>query len=479
MALGLTVGFYVMSLGIALALLYLAYATVRSGMRVPVRLLAIQILGAGIILWSIFPRLDRFTAPGIRLTPERAPALFQHVQEIADKTGQKMPEDIFLVFDVNAFVAERGGFLGIGGRRIMGVGLPLLSGITIPQFKAVVAHEFGHFYGGDTKLRPWVYNTRSAIIRTVRKLSSINQMALIEAPFRWYATNYLRITHAVSRHQEYTADSLSAKTVGGKHLIEALKSVSGISAVFNNFLHGEYSIALNAGYQPPFHEGFSQFLAEENVAQSMRKLVAAEMDNPNPDPYDTHPCLRDRVAALEKISRRAEATDTEDTPSAITLLGDVEELELMLLKYVVDDPKVSFQPLKWQEIGTSVYVPLWEQTHQRYAEALRGTTFASLPDLIDAPDSLVTAIQDFADRPLSKEDILGKAASVLGVALALALLRQGWTLEMGPGAKTILSKDNSNICPFEVPWQLMTRELTAAAWQQECHEAGIAELSLA
>ena len=63
-------------------------------------------------------------------------------------------------------VAERGGVMGAGSRRVMGVGLPLLDLLTVPQFRAVLAHEFGHFVGGDTRLGPWIYKTRAAIGRT-------------------------------------------------------------------------------------------------------------------------------------------------------------------------------------------------------------------------------------------------------------------------------------------------------------------------
>jgi len=41
----------------------------------------------------------------------------------------------------------------------MVIGLPLMQIMTVSQMRAVLAHEFGHYYGGDTKLGPWVYRT--------------------------------------------------------------------------------------------------------------------------------------------------------------------------------------------------------------------------------------------------------------------------------------------------------------------------------
>ena len=67
--------------------------------------------------------------------------------------------------EVNAWVADRGGILGFGSRRVMGLGLPLMSILTVSQFRAVLAHEFAHYYGGDTSSGPWVYKTKMAMMR--------------------------------------------------------------------------------------------------------------------------------------------------------------------------------------------------------------------------------------------------------------------------------------------------------------------------
>jgi Zn-dependent protease with chaperone function len=82
-----------------------------------------------------------------------------------------MPAHVYLVSDVNAFVTQRGGIMGIGSRRVMGIGLPLLRTLQVDELRAVLAHEMGHFYGGDTKLGPWIYKTRGALARTVVNLA--------------------------------------------------------------------------------------------------------------------------------------------------------------------------------------------------------------------------------------------------------------------------------------------------------------------
>ena len=169
-ALALMVGFYGLAIAILAALWFGAYAQIRYSNRIHFRYLFFVAVGTIIILAGIIPRRDEFMEPGLRLTEDGHPRLFKELKAIAAAVGQKMPADVFLVPDLNAWVMQRGGRLGWGGRRVMGLGLPLLNLLSVSEFRAVLAHEFGHFHGGDTKLGPIIYNTRGAISRTVTGL---------------------------------------------------------------------------------------------------------------------------------------------------------------------------------------------------------------------------------------------------------------------------------------------------------------------
>ncbi|MBV9774345.1 MAG: M48 family metallopeptidase, partial [Gemmatimonadetes bacterium] len=171
LAVALLIGFYVFALAIAAGLLYVPYAEAHYLNHVTGRLALFCVAGAGIILWSILPRPDRFTPPGPRLAPSEHPRLFGLLRSVAAQAGQEMPAEVYVIPDMNAWVAQRGGVMGVGSRRVMGLGLPLLQALTVRQTGAVVAHEFGHFHGGDTALGPWIYKTRAAIGRTLVGLS--------------------------------------------------------------------------------------------------------------------------------------------------------------------------------------------------------------------------------------------------------------------------------------------------------------------
>ena len=243
---------------------------------------------------------------------------------MAKSVGQATPAEVFLVPDVNAWVAQRGGIMGFGSRRVMGLGLPLMRMLTRSQFRAVLAHEFGHYHGGDTKLGPWIYKTRGAIGRTI---DSLGDGSFIRLPFFWYGKMFLRITHAVSRRQEFVADELAARAVGSQPLIGGLRTVHGVAPAFNAYWFNECAPVLNAGFRPPLTEGFRQFVQSGKVAEAIGKHLDEELKEGKSNPYDTHPPLRERIAAVEKLPP---GDVGRDDPAAITLLGDVPALENQL-----------------------------------------------------------------------------------------------------------------------------------------------------
>lgn len=108
----------------------------------------------------------------------------------------------------------------------MGLGLTLMRVPAVTQLRAVLAHELGPYYGGDTRLGPVVYSMRGAIYRTVVNLASHDSIVqLLHKPFEWYGSGALRITQGVSRSQEHSADQLAARAVGAKPLVDGLSAI--------------------------------------------------------------------------------------------------------------------------------------------------------------------------------------------------------------------------------------------------------------
>jgi heat shock protein HtpX len=143
LAVALMVGFYVLAAALIVGLLSVPYIEYHYIDRVDLRI-GLASIGAAIgILVGIAPRIDKFQPPGVELLPANQPRLFTVLDALATATGQARPKSVYLIGDLNAWVAQRGGIMGIGSRRVMAIGLPLLETLDVGEIRGVLAHEFG------------------------------------------------------------------------------------------------------------------------------------------------------------------------------------------------------------------------------------------------------------------------------------------------------------------------------------------------
>jgi Zn-dependent protease with chaperone function len=466
----LTFGFYGLAIAIAFVLFWIVYAEFMIWRRVQWQITLACIVGGLTILWAILPRWDFFTPPGPRLTKKQHPRLFAQIFEIAQLVKQRTPAEVYLVPDVNAFVTERGGIWGIGARRVMGIGLPLLQAMTISQMRAVLAHEFGHFYSGDTALAPWVYKTRGALARTLEGLGD----SLLQIPFQAYAEMFMRITQSISRQQELSADALAARVIGRQHLIEGLRVVNGVGPAYQGYWQNELAPVLSAGMRPPLAEGFAQFIAARAVANAMEQIVTDQIKNEQTNIYDTHPALRERIAAVERLALGRE----DDYAPAITLLNNVEGMERALLAQMFGGKFAELNPVRWEDVGRLVYLPAYEKTFADYALALRGLTPMTVPEFLPLPNELSRRLQEQADHTLTEEEKQAGVWNIIGIALTLALVKQNWKLFAPPGLPITMRQGDHRIEPLIALQNLSTGKMSADEWRANCNAWGIANLAL-
>jgi Zn-dependent protease with chaperone function len=470
LALALMVGFYGLALAMAWLLAWIPYAEWRYAHRVHFKLAFFCLAGGFLILKSIVPRPDRFVAPGPRLRPEDQPQLFEEVGRIASATGQQMPSEVYLVNEVNAWVSQRGGVMGLGSRRVMGIGLPLIQVLSASQLRAVLAHEFGHYHGGDVKVGPWIYKTREALVRTLQSLAG--HSGVLTKPFELYARVFFRVSHAVSRHQELLADALAARVAGASALAGGLRAVEGAGLAFPHYWEKEVSPLLSAGFLPPLASGFARLIAEPKVIEQMRAAVEEEARAGKTDTYDTHPSLRERLEALEKQPTRA---GEADDPPAIGLLQDLAEIERRLLAYLADREQVQrLVPVTWDEVGPKVLVPRWEAFLREHGPALSGVTAAGLPTL-DWPSVGARVAQS---AKLVDADHLEIADYAIGAGMGLALSRAGFVVEAPPGAPIALVRQGQRVEPFLLRQRFAAGHTSAESWRAFCIAAAITDMGL-
>ena len=435
LAIALMIGFYVLAFGIAFGLLWIPYAEWVYLERIHPKIALMCVAAAGAVLWAIVPRPDRFEPPGPRLDERQCPALFAMIREVAGATGQAPPAEVYLVNEVNAWVTQRGGIMGFGSRRVMGIGLPLMQGISQQELKAIVAHEFGHYSSGDVSLGPWIYKTRAAIVRAVQGL----QQGWLSLPFQWYGTMFIRLTHAVSRQQEFVADAIAARVAGAGAAASALRRVTGVAAAHSVYMGNELVPVMRAGYLPPIASGFDAYREQEPIVSFAKRVIEDEERSDRSDPFDTHPSLKQRLEALSRIGRTT--ADAADSGSAGSLLPNLETHAAAAARAAWARETVeTLKPLDWSAIGDAVYVPQWRGTAKAYSGWLSQFTADALPT---SQSGLIRAGRDLVhpgEEGVTDEDRLGRAVHLLGVGLGLALIDRGWQLRTGLGKPVVVGE---------------------------------------
>jgi Zn-dependent protease with chaperone function len=467
----LMIGFYIFALGISAGLVWVAYADYAYRDRVD-RIEIACVIAAGLILWSLLPRFDHFKAPGPRIDPGQQPRLFAEISSIARSAGQQMPHDVYLVPEVNAWVAQRGGLAGLGSRRVMALGVPLMALLTVSQFRAVLAHEFGHYHAGDTKLSPWIYKTRMAILRTVKNLASHRSyLAYLSYLFKWYAEMFLRITLAISRAQEYAADQLAARLAGSQALIDGLKQLHRGDAAWMPYLQTEVGPVLSAGYVPPLSSGLAQFISCPNISAQIEAGLRKELAEAKADPFDSHPSLPERIAALAKVP----ADVANDSRPATDLVDNFQHTDTSLL-YAVAGSDRPLQPVSWEHILDQVWAPSWQRQVASQAEALRGLTVHDLGQQLISGD-LARRLKYPQGVWRSDAERAELARGLAASALALSLRNAGWTFHTLPG-EAYCQKNERRMEPFVLIAELAAGSRNRENWEEICVSNDIGNLPL-
>lgn len=479
---------YVVILALAISCAYLPYLAYTSMESAPAQLGLLAIGGvvvAATMLWSLVPRRDKFEAPGLLLEPSAHPRLFEELHGIASALNEPLPQEVYLLGQVNAFVADRGGVLGIGSRRVMGIGLPLLSILTIPEIRAVLAHEFGHYYSGDTRMGPWVYKTQSAMIRTFKNMGSLGEVGRIAALqlmnlvaaflLKWYFIFFLRVINFVSRKKEYRADELACIVAGAEPLANGLRKIHGTGMAWGSYWNSEVAPVLELGYIPPIADGFARFVSAPQIAAQVEEGIEREIAEGKAKPYDTHPPLGDRIAA---IGDPGVTPGKDDGKPAVTLLDDVESTELQFLEGANPGlAKNSLRHVDWSEIGEKLIIPVWKAAVNEYAAMMEGITAGGFMEVASKLPQMGSRIRDPKGMLLTPNQRAQRAGQLLAMGLGLAMLENGWELEAQPGWH-FLRRGADRLNVPEAVNELFTGKVSAEDWTKMCNELGIGEMAI-
>lgn len=319
--------------------------------RVPVKALIIIFCFAcamGMMIWScirsLFVRIQR-EDPGREISEAEAPGLWALAREVADEVGTRPVDVIYLTHGCEMAVFERGR-AGDRARdqasRSLIIGLGVVEGFGLDAFRAVLAHEYGHFLhrdtaGGDVALR--VNVTMGHFAMSMIQQGNAQWWNVGWQFVRFYHWIFQRITHGASRLQEINADRVAARAYGkgafeaglrhvirrdvALHFEQALSfqrvgkidepdwRLLGAKAGGNEVESAPEGLAARAGafLTEPILPGTSYVRAD------VRRQIETQVDQIWSAPTtedDTHPSPVDRVELLERL--RIEREERDEPP---------------------------------------------------------------------------------------------------------------------------------------------------------------------
>jgi Zn-dependent protease with chaperone function len=298
---------FVMVLVIGLAAV-VTYASYLSG-SLFIKLLLVLWAGALITVYkmikSLFLKVEK-EDPGRSLSHDEAPGLWDLTRRVAETVSTRPVDEIRVTPGTDLAVYESGSWRDKSrdrARRILILGVGVLNDFDLNGFRAVLAHEYGHFShrdtaGGDVALR---VNADMMKFAYAMILGGQNVWWNLAFHFlRIYHFIYRRISHGATRLQEVLADRVAAAKYGAQAFEEGLTHIIKKSAEFSVLATREINESASA------RRSLQNVYELPVTADSDIQMRAEQTLNRETTEDDTHPSPSDRFRFTRKIVSQSE-----------------------------------------------------------------------------------------------------------------------------------------------------------------------------
>jgi Zn-dependent protease with chaperone function len=287
------------------------------------------------------------------------PELFAFIRQLTNDTQTQFPKKIVLSPEVNASVFYNDSFWSMifPVKKNLNIGLGLVNTVTLSEFKAVMAHEFGHFSQRSMKLGSFVYNVNKAIYNMLYENNDYGKFLTTWGNLHWAIGIFVWVTIQIvkgiqsilqgmygfinknymglSREMEFHADAVAASVSGSENLITALKKLEISDACYNSVIqradagiknkevfqniYGNHAVVMQQyakDYNLPLQNNTP--IVDEAFMQRF-KLSKLNIKNQ----WASHPSNEDREAHLRQLNIQSAV----DTRSAWVLFNGAESLQ--------------------------------------------------------------------------------------------------------------------------------------------------------
>lgn len=399
--------FYLAMVAGAAYLVYLAVIYpmgVISGLTILIKLGAIGITSMFFIftLKFLFKKNSARNPTDVEIKEKDHPRLFQFIRQLCKETGAPFPKKVIVNEQINAAVFYDNPLLSmfLPVRKNLLIGLGLVNTLNLSEFKAVLAHEFGHFGQRSMKLGSYVYMANRIIHDMVynrdrwdETLENWSRSDLRVAVFAWILKAFvwivrqilalvyqgINLLHAsLSRQMEFNADLVAVSTTGSDQIINGLSKLMRSSHAMNLAMEQLTDAADHQLYSSDLF--FHQRTAEQYLLAKIpeyadrqpaydeqgRPYIFTEADQGTPNMYASHPSNYDR----EQNAKRLYIRGVADERSPWILFGDVEGVRAAVTQKLYEHANVmakeaSFSPP--EEVNAFIQAELAETSFdERY-----------------------------------------------------------------------------------------------------------------
>ncbi len=226
------------------------------------------IAGSGMLLIFTLKFIFRLQSPQtinrVLLNQQDHPLLVKFIEKICQETGADKPKNIYVDPDVNAYVSYNNLWLSmvLPVKKDLTIGLGILNCLNLSEFKAVMAHEFGHFAQKSMKVGSFIYGANTIIHNMIFERDRwdlwldkwrasdirLSAGAWIITPVIWLIRQLLKVFYSIlnrmysslSREMEFNADKVAVKLTGSDAIISALWKLDNGFEEWNTTLNHAY-----------------------------------------------------------------------------------------------------------------------------------------------------------------------------------------------------------------------------------------------
>lgn len=392
---------------------------------------------AALLLWvflfkGLFKRQRVERSAYITLQEKEYPALFAFIRRVCQDTGAPLPHRVYVSPEVNAALVYDTSLLNllIPPRKDLLIGLGLVNVVNLSEFKAVLAHEFGHFAQRSVGLGSYLYVANRVMHDIVYSRDALDRFvdSWCEQDLRisfpawglkaalWVVRLVLAGTYeglnllylSLSRQLEYNADNVAVRVTGSDALIHALARLEFASECL-----ADAAQSLNAAAD---HGLFTDdlFYHQTQAAHRLRQLrkderlglppdlpedatvqvqVFQPVDDGVPEHYRSHPTEHMR----ERNAKRIYVRSPQDDRSPWLLFGNLAKLKAEVTEQFYRHTlgrREDYKPRPATEVQRFIDAEHAESTFDPKYHGFFDDRF------IDPGD-----VQDLPDRPWSREEL--------------------------------------------------------------------------